>query len=113
LEVLQACIEKGFKRIVIVAGGFSETGEEGRRVQKNMLDLVRQNGVRAIGPNALSPINSRIRLAVSFHPLERMHPGGLSLIFQSGLYEPSCNGFFSAFNLHQSKLIDLGNKWTE
>ena len=46
------------------------------------------NGIRAIGPNALSPINTATHLAISFHPIQKMKTGGLSLIFQSGLYEP-------------------------
>jgi acyl-CoA synthetase (NDP forming) len=109
-KVLQECIEKGIRRVVVVAGGFSETGEEGRKIQRQMLDLVRRSGVRAIGPNALSPINPRHNFAISFHPLERINTGGLSLIFQSGLYEPRLRWMFSAFNLHLNKLIDLGNK---
>jgi acetyltransferase len=39
-----------------------------------------------------------------------MKSGGLSLIFQSGLYEPRLEWLFSDFNLHLNKLIDLGNK---
>ena len=110
LGVLQACIEKGIKRIVIVAGGFSEIGEEGKKVQKSLLELIKKNGVRAIGPNALSPITPSINFAISFQPLEKLQTGGLSLVFQSGLYEPRLPWFFSAFNLHLNKLIDLGNK---
>jgi acetate---CoA ligase (ADP-forming) len=109
-KVLQECIEKGIRRVVLVAGGFSETGEEGRRIQHQMLDLVRKSGIRAIGPNALSPINPRHNFAISFHPIDRINTGGLSLIFQSGLYEPRLRWMFSAFNLHLNKLIDLGNK---
>lgn len=108
--VLRECIEKGIKRVVLVAGGFSEIGEKGKRVQQEMLDLVRKNGVRAIGPNALSPINAAVNLAVSFQPLDQLRPGGLSLIFQSGLYEPRIRWLFSECNLCLSKLIDLGNK---
>jgi acetate---CoA ligase (ADP-forming) len=109
-KILQECIEKGIRRVVLVAGGFSETGEEGRKIQHQMLDLVRKSGIRAIGPNALSPINPRHNFAISFHPIERINTGGLSLIFQSGLYEPRLRWMFSAFNLHLNKLIDLGNK---
>jgi acyl-CoA synthetase (NDP forming) len=109
-QALQECLEKGIKRVVLVAGGFSETGEEGRKIQNRMLEMVRQKGCRALGPNALSPINPRHNFAVSFHPLKQMKPGGLSLIFQSGLYEPRLRWLFSAFNLYLNKLIDLGNK---
>ncbi|OGP51470.1 MAG: hypothetical protein A2Y79_08115 [Deltaproteobacteria bacterium RBG_13_43_22] len=109
-KILRECIEKGIRRVVLVAGGFSEIGEEGRKIQQQMLELVRKSGIRAIGPNALSPINPRHNFAISFHPIERLKTGGLSLIFQSGLYEPRLRWMFSAFNLHLNKLIDLGNK---
>ena len=108
--LLRKALEKGIKRATIVAGGFSETGEEGKKVQKEMALLLRQNGARAIGPNALSPINAATRFAVSFFPIEQLKAGGLSFIFQSGLYEPRLDWLFSDFNLHLGKLIDLGNK---
>ena len=108
--VLRQCIEKGIKRVVLVAGGFSEIGQKGKRIQRELLDLVRKNGVRAIGPNALSPINSAINMAISFQPLDELRTGGLSLIFQSGLYEPRIRWLFSECNFRLSKLIDLGNK---
>jgi len=109
-KCLQECIKKGIRRVVLVAGGFSEIGEEGRKIQHQMLELVRKSGIRAIGPNALSPINPRHNFAISFHPIEQLKTGGLSLIFQSGLYEPRLRWMFSTFNLHLNKLIDLGNK---
>jgi acyl-CoA synthetase (NDP forming) len=108
--LLRDCVEKGIKRVTIVAGGFSETGEEGKRVQREMAAFLKQSGVRAIGPNALSPINASTNFAISFFPIEKLKVGGLSLIFQSGLYEPRLDWLFSDFNLHLCKLIDLGNK---
>jgi acyl-CoA synthetase (NDP forming) len=108
--ILQECVEKGIKRVTIVAGGFSETGEAGKRVQKEIAALLKQNGVRAIGPNALGPINTSTNFAISFFPIQKLKAGGLSLIFQSGLYEPRLDWLFSDFNLHLCKLIDLGNK---
>lgn len=110
VDILKDCAVKGIRRVVIVAGGFSETGEDGRRAQEEMARLVRENGMRAIGPNALSPINTSKNFIISFHPITRLKRGGLSLIFQSGLYEPRLGWFFSDFNLHLNKLIDLGNK---
>jgi len=109
-RLLKESIERGIKRVTVVAGGFSETGEEGKKVQKEMARLLRENGARAIGPNALSPINAHINFAVSFFPIPRLNAGGLSFIFQSGLYEPRLDWLFTDFNLHLAKLIDLGNK---
>jgi acyl-CoA synthetase (NDP forming) len=108
--LLEACIAKGIRRLVIVAGGFSEAGPEGKAAQQAMARMLRESGTRAIGPNALSPINARTGLAVSFHPIEQIKVGGLSLVFQSGLYEPRLQWLLSRFDLRLSKLIDLGNK---
>jgi acetyltransferase len=110
LSILMDCIEKGVRGVAIVAGGFSEGGEKGRRIQEEMASLLKESGIRAIGPNALSPINTSANLVISFYPLERMKKGELSLIFQSGFYELRLRWFFSDFNLRLNKLIDLGNK---
>ena len=40
-SLLKDCIEKDIKRVVLVAGGFSETGEEGRKVQEEMAALLK------------------------------------------------------------------------
>lgn len=110
LGVLRDCVEKGIKRLTIIAGGFSEAGEEGKRVQEQIAQLIKDNGIRAIGPNALSPLNVPANFCISFHPLKQLKPGALSLIFQSGLYEPRFKWLMSDFNYHLNKLIDLGNK---
>jgi acyl-CoA synthetase (NDP forming) len=109
-QVLKECVDKGIKRVTLIAGGFSEAGEKGKSVQAEMARMIRQNGIRALGPNALSPINVKAGLCISFHAIESIKPGGLSLIFQSGLYEPRSGWLLNDFNYHLNKLIDLGNK---
>lgn len=110
LGILKDCVEKGIKRVTIIAGGFSEAGEKGKDLQEQMVQIIKNNGIRAIGPNALSPINVPANFCISFHPLSQIKQGDLSLIFQSGLYEPRFNWLLSDFNYHINKLIDLGNK---
>lgn len=110
LEIVRDCVAKKVKFVTLVPGGFSEIGEQGKTLQDEIFSLLRCNGIRAIGPNTLTPINSRNNLAISFHPLEKLPRGKLSLIFQSGLYEPRFNWLLSGFNLFVSKIIDLGNK---
>ena len=110
LVVLRECIQKGVKRVTIIAGGFSEAGASGKQAQKEMRQLVKDHGIRAIGPNALGPINVSAHFCISFHPLNVIRQGTLSLIFQSGLYEPRFSWLLTDFNYHINKLIDLGNK---
>ena len=110
LDIVKDCVAKKVKGITIIAGGFSEIGSEGKKVQDEILSLLRKNGIRAIGPNALSPINSANNFIVGFGPADKLPRGGLSFIFQSGLYQPRLNWLLMEFNLKLSKLIDLGNK---
>lgn len=110
LGVIEECIAKGVRAVVIVAGGFSEIGEEGKRVQAEIARLLREAGIRALGPNALSPINTANDLIIGFGPHDRMNRGGISFIFQSGLYEPRFDWLLFKHNIGICKLIDLGNK---
>ena len=110
LDVVKDCIAKQVKCIAITAGGFSETGVDGKRIQDEILRLVKANGIRVMGPNTLSPINSENNFAVGFGSIKRLSRGGLSMVFQSGLYQPRLNWLLSSFGLRLNKLIDLGNK---
>lgn len=109
-DIVKDCVAKKVKGVILTAGGFSEIGAGGREAQNEMLRLLRENGIRATGPNSLSPVNSRNNFIVSFGPVEKLPQGYLSFIFQSGLYEPRFNWLFSGFHLYLSKLLDLGNK---
>lgn len=109
-DIIKDCVAKGVKGVVIVAGGFSEIGGGGKKVQDEMFRRLRENGIRAIGPNALSPINTSNNLVIGFRAIEKLPKGKLSFIFQSGLYEPRFKWLLYDFNLYLNKLIDLGNK---
>ncbi len=110
LGIIRDCVAKKVKGVVLVPGGFSEIGERGKKAQDEIFSLLRENGIRATGPNALSPINTANNFAISFFPIEKLTKGKLSFIFQSGLYEPRLKWILSDLNLHLNKLIDLGNK---
>ncbi|MBI2831159.1 MAG: CoA-binding protein [Chloroflexi bacterium] len=110
IQVVRECIARKVKAIVLVSGGFSETGKSGKKMQDEILGMLRESGTRAIGPNVLGPINTANNLSISFHPLNTLPRGKVSFIFQSGLYEPRLNWLQSEFGLHLNKVIDLGNK---
>ena len=109
-DIVTECIAKHVKVIVLVSGGFSEIGADGGKIQDAIAKLLQNSGIRAIGPNTLSPVNCSNRLIVSFHAIEELLTGSVSFIFQSGMYDPRINWLFSGFHLGMNKLIDLGNK---
>ncbi|MFD4368272.1 GNAT family N-acetyltransferase [Rhodococcus sp. NPDC058521] len=56
--VLDDCLAKGVKALVVVSSGFSETGDEGRRSERRLVHSARKHGMRLIGPNALGVANN-------------------------------------------------------
>lgn len=110
LDIIRDCVHKRVKVVVIVSGGFSEVGQDGRKAQQEIALLLRQAGIRAIGPNCLSPINTSNNLAIGFDLHEKLRKGNTSFILQSGFYEPRLEWLFWDFNLGINKLLDLGNK---
>jgi acyl-CoA synthetase (NDP forming) len=110
LGVVKDCVAKHVKGIVIIAGGFSETGSSGQNLQDEIKKLLHENQIRCIGPNSLSPINSANNFIIGFGAANNLPRGRLSFIFQSGLYQPRLDYLLNDMHINISKLIDLGNK---
>ncbi len=110
LTIVKDCIAKGVKGIIIIAGGFSETGANGQGLQDEIKRLLKENGIRCIGPNSLSPVHSALNFIIGFGPAYKLPKGRLSFIFQSGLYQPRLDYLLNDMHININKLVDLGNK---
>jgi len=108
MGVVKDCVKKGVKRMVIVAGGFYDGDVKGEELHNEVAKITKENGIRVLGPNTLSPINPSQNLVISFHPVDELREGSLAFVFQSGLYEYKLNWIFSHLGI--SRIIDLGNK---
>jgi len=108
MGIVRECDEIGVKHLVIITGGFSEGGKDGQKLHDDMAVFIREKGVRVLGPNTLSPVNTSNRLAISFIPIKKMMRGGLSFAFQSGFYDPKINWLLSHMGIN--KMLDMGNK---
>jgi acetyltransferase len=51
--IIRECGEIGVKAAVVISAGFKEAGEEGRRLEKQLLEEAAHAGIRVIGPNCL------------------------------------------------------------
>ncbi|MCG6911044.1 MAG: CoA-binding protein [Deltaproteobacteria bacterium] len=84
-ETLETLGRKGVACAAVIAGGFAETGPEGRALQGELLRVARQAGVRLIGPNTIGIIDVRSRLNASFSSdMGGSEPGGIGVVSQSG-----------------------------
>jgi len=114
-ETIKACATKKVKAIIIESAGFSETGDEGRRLQDESVKLARENGIRLWGPNCMGLLDGHSRNVFSFMYQDNwktlMQPGNVSLIVQSGMLSA---GFLMMMlergGMGLSKVASIGNK---
>ncbi|HET9442218.1 MAG TPA: CoA-binding protein, partial [Acidimicrobiales bacterium] len=59
---------KGVPAVVVITGGFAETGAEGARLQHELLAAARAGGVRVVGPNCFGVQNADLPLNASLAP---------------------------------------------
>lgn len=81
-EVVADCGEAGVAGAVVVAVGFGETGPEGEALERRIVDVAREHGVRIVGPNTSGLINVHENL--NLVGAENVPPGDLALVCQSG-----------------------------
>jgi len=108
MEIVRECGEIGIKQLVIVSGGFSEGGHQGQALHRQVDAFIKEKGIRTLGPNTLTPVNTYNNLVISYNPVKELKRGGLSLAFQSGFYEPKVEWIFSRLGIN--KMLDMGNK---
>lgn len=97
------------KNIVIISAGFSESGEKGSLLEKEIKELAGEYGLNIVGPNCLGIVNSKIRLNASFAK-RNIKEGKIGLVMQSGAFTTALVDLAENNNLGFSSIVTLGNK---
>lgn len=87
-DIMRACGEKGVPACSIVSAGFAERGEKGAALQREILAIAGEYGMRFSGPNCLGIANiaGHVFAAASSLAwnLSELRPGKVSIVSQSG-----------------------------
>jgi len=75
--------EKGVSAFIIISAGFSESGEEGRKIEEEIVDVINQAGSCLIGPNCIGVITQRYS-GVFTTPVPRLNVNGCDFVSGSG-----------------------------
>jgi acetyltransferase len=108
-QVLQECAKKGIKAAVIVTAGFAEIGAEGGKLQEEVVNIARKNGMILVGPNCFGIISTASRLCAIMPPL-LPKPGPFAVVSQSGNFGVSIAQRLISKGFGISKLISYGNE---
>ena len=109
LDVMNECAKLGIKAVIIITAGFKEIGEQGRKLEQQVVQIAKQAGIRIIGPNCLGVIVPSSKLNASFGgTLPAV--GNTGYMSQSGALLAAILDMANANGIGFSKLVSFGNK---
>ncbi|QJA05277.1 CoA-binding protein [Thermosulfurimonas marina] len=108
-SVLKDCASQGIRAAVILSAGFRESGAEGARLEREVLSIARENGIRILGPNCLGVVDTYHRLNATFAAIPP-RKGRIGFFSQSGALCLAVLEWARAEGVGLSRFVSLGNK---
>jgi acyl-CoA synthetase (NDP forming) len=108
-QVVQDCVALGVKTALIITAGLGETGEEGVRLEREIVNTARQIGMRMVGPNCMGHFNgingfSTLRMTM------QIDKGSIGVISQSGGFAMNILQAGREMGVGFSKFVSVGNE---
>ncbi|ACS89595.1 Acetyl-CoA synthetase I (ACSI, ADP-forming), subunit alpha [Thermococcus sibiricus MM 739] len=108
-QVVEECGKKGVKVLPIISSGFGELGEEGKKVEEQLVETAHKYGMRILGPNIFGIVYTPAKLNATFGPTDVL-PGKLALVSQSGALGIALMGWTILEKVGLSAVVSIGNK---
>ncbi len=100
-------VKAGAKGIIVITAGLGETGDEGKRIEAEILNEAARAGTYIIGPNCSGMFSASADMnLLGVPPLKK---GNLSVLAQSGNVIDSLTHYAQMRDLGFSKIISAGN----
>ncbi len=111
-DLLDACGHKGIRHAVIESAGFAEFSEAGRKLEEQVCQVARRWGIRFVGPNCISVVNTENGLCLPFAVLDSgaLKRGPVSVLAQSGGVSITYALMLSEAGVGINKVVSMGNK---
>ena len=112
-QALRDCGKAGIPFAVVLAGGFEETGEAGRAMQRELDAAIKESGVRVVGPNCIGVANIATRAFCAFGGAlydKSLEPGPVAVVSQSGGVGLSIMAHAHARGVDTRYLVSCGNE---
>ncbi|WP_297467656.1 CoA-binding protein [Thermococcus sp.] len=106
-QTLIDCGEKGVKGTVIITAGFGETGEEGKKEERELVEIAHKYGMRLIGPNCVGVMNTHNDMNATF--IMDARKGDIAFVSQSGALGAGIVYKTVKEGIGFSKFVSVGN----
>ncbi len=106
--ILRACAKRGVRAAFVTSAGYGEAGEEGKALQRELVEVATELDMLLIGPNGqgvISTPESMCAQIVAPNP----PPGRIGVASQSGNLVSSYLNYAVATGIGISKAVSLGN----
>ncbi len=111
LDTIDQCHKKGIKGLCIITAGFKETGREGAELEKQLLQKVRDYGMRCVGPNCLGVLNTNDNVKMDATFAESLPvKGDIGFVSQSGALGGGILNILKDLNLGFAQFVSIGNQ---
>jgi len=99
------------RAVVVLSAGFGESGAAGRELELRLRQLVRNSGMRMVGPNCLGLLNTdpEVSLNATFAPTFPPR-GNISMLSQSGALGLAILDTVSTLGVGIATFVSVGNK---
>lgn len=109
-QALEACAGRGLRAVILAAGGFRETNEQGAALEAQCLQIARQHGIRLIGPNCIGLLDTHLPIDTTFLSPPGPTPGDIAFISHSGAICAAVIDWARGQGFGLSRLVSLGNQ---
>lgn len=113
VEAAEQCAKAGIPQIIVVAGGFGESGDQGEILENRLKEIPKKYKTRILGPNTLGiflPHKKLNTIFVEHGDRALANGGGVAFISQSGSVGVEALGLASNTGFGMRAFIGLGNK---
>jgi acyl-CoA synthetase (NDP forming) len=109
IPTIKQCIEMGVPAALVISAGFREADAEGKALQKELEEILKNKPMAVIGPNCagLASINDHV-IATRLPAAPKTGP--VSFVSQSGAFMMALHGVFSDRQIGMNLLVSLGNQ---
>jgi acetyltransferase len=109
-KALDECGRRGIRAVVIGSGGFRETGEPGRLLEEQVLQVARKHRIRVLGPNCIGFLDTHLPIDTTFLPLPGPVQGDIAFLSHSGAICEAVIDWARGQGFGLSRLVSLGNQ---
>ncbi|MBN2731723.1 MAG: CoA-binding protein, partial [Balneolaceae bacterium] len=107
--IIRQCGERDIKQAIVISGGFSETGEEGRKLEEELVSVADKWDVNFIGPNCIGTIDTHTPVNTTF-VAGMPESGEIGFCSQSGAMVASVIDWARGAGVGFSRIVSLGNQ---